>query len=68
MLDKDKAVMNLWRAEIKYLDSRGWVSLIGGRDPKYMVAPGDDYKAEGCKFHTHNEALQIQKEKDGMNV
>lgn len=61
---KQEACFYLWKAEMTYLMSRGWETLVGGSSPKCFVAPGDDYRSPDCVFYTHDEALVIQKEKD----
>lgn len=63
-MTKSEAVFKLFRAEMTYLIARGWDTLLGHPDEKYYVPPGVDYKADGAKLCTHEEALAIQKEKD----
>lgn len=59
--------MNLFRAELRYLHERGWQSLCGTHDNRYMVRPGADYKDPDVVLLTHEEALKIQKEEDLKN-
>jgi len=65
---KEESMQKLFKAEMTYLASRGWQMLCGTRDSRYYVSPEDDYKAEETKLYTHDEALQIQKEKDSKDV
>jgi len=61
---KEEATWILYRAEMTYLTSRGWIMLCGTPDGRYYVAPGDEENLKDATLYTHDEALKIQKEKD----
>lgn len=58
---KDTATLYLFKAELTYLQSRGWTNLIGRSDSKCMIFLD---KSKIPTYYSHEEALSIQKKKD----